>query len=99
MKRTAIAVLLVLPAWLLLASGMRAQAPAPAPLKLGIAGLVHGHVGGFLRLAQKRSDVQIVGIFEPDTAVQQEYAQRFGLPNTIFFTDLKTMLERTKPDA
>ncbi len=99
MKRTAIAVLLVLPAWLLLASGMRAQAPAPAPLKLGIAGLVHGHVGGFLRLAQKRTDVQIVGIFEPDTAVQQEYAQRFGLPNTIFFTDLKTMLERTKPDA
>jgi len=76
---------------------MRAQ--APAPLKLGIAGLVHGHVGGFLRLAQKRTDVQIVGIFEPDTAVQQEYAQRFGLPNTIFFTDLKTMLERTKPDA
>ena len=40
-------------------------APAPPPLKLAIAGLVHGHVSGFLRGAQGRSDVQIVGVFDP----------------------------------
>jgi len=69
------------------------------PIKLAVAGLVHGHVSGFLRAAQKRTDVQIVGIFEPDTAVQRQYAQRYGLADAIFFTDLATMLERTKPDA
>ena len=44
-----------------------AQDRTAAPLRLAIAGLVHGHVGGFLKAAQARPDVQIVGIFEPDS--------------------------------
>jgi hypothetical protein len=51
---------------------------AQPPLRLAIAGLVHGHVDGFLRAAKNRSDVQIVAIFDPDTALQQKYAQRYG---------------------
>src|SRR5206468_8754911 len=35
-----------------------------APLRLAIAGLVHGHVAGFLRAAQARKDVRIVGVFD-----------------------------------
>src|SRR4051812_22650564 len=82
---------------------MAGAKPAPAaqaaPLKLAIAGLVHGHVSGFLKSAQARKDVQIVGIFEPDTALQQKYATQFSLDRAIFFTDLATMLDRTKPEA
>jgi predicted dehydrogenase len=88
------AILLTLPFVALLA----AQAPQP-PLKLAIAGLVHGHVAGFLKSAQARNDVQIVGIFEPDTALQQQYAKQFKLDASLFFTDLDTMLDRTKPEA
>ena len=76
-----------------------AQAPPGGPLKLAIAGLVHGHVSGFLKSAQARKDVQIVGIFEPDTALQQKYATQFSLDRAIFFTDLATMLDRTRPEA
>ena len=76
-----------------------AQAAPPAPLKLAIAGLVHGHVSGFLKSSQARKDVQIVGIFEPDTALQQKYATQFSLDRAIFFTDLATMLDRTRPEA
>ncbi len=76
-----------------------AQAPPAAPLRLAIAGLVHGHVSGFLKAAQSRQDVQIVGIFEPDTALQQTYASRFNLDKALFFTDLAAMLERTRPEA
>jgi predicted dehydrogenase len=76
-----------------------AQAPAPAPFKLAIAGLVHGHAGGFLRLAQARDDVQIVGIFEPDAALQRSYAQRYTLAESVFYTDLAAMLDRAKPEA
>jgi predicted dehydrogenase len=68
-------------------------------LKLAIAGLVHGHVGGLLRQAQRRADVQIVGIYEPDTAVQRRYAKEFGLAEALFFTDLPAMLDRVKPEA
>ncbi len=79
-----------------------AAAPRPlqsAPLKLAIAGLVHGHVAGFLKSAQARKDVEIVGIFDPDTALQQKYAAQFSLDASLFFADLGAMLDRTKPEA
>jgi predicted dehydrogenase len=77
----------------------RAQVPAAAPLKLAIAGLVHGHVSGFLRAAKARPDVQIVGIFEPDAALHRTYAAQTGLDPSVFFSSLPEMLERTKPEA
>ncbi|MEN3337759.1 MAG: hypothetical protein V7647_1435 [Acidobacteriota bacterium] len=70
-----------------------------APLRLAIAGLVHGHVAGFLKSAQARKDVQIVGVFDPDPALQQKYATQFHLDKALFFSDLATMLDRTKPEA
>jgi predicted dehydrogenase len=69
------------------------------PLRLAIAGLVHGHVDGFLRAAKNRPEVQIVGIFDPDTALHRKYAQKYGLAEAIFFTELAAMLDRTKPEA
>ena len=77
----------------------QAQEPTPAPLRLAIAGLVHGHVSGFLRGAQARHDVQIVGIFDPDAALLRQYGERYKLADTALFTDLGVMLERAKPEA
>ena len=82
----------------LLAAGQSTGA-GPKPLRLCIAGLVHGHVDGFLRAASKRNDVRIVGVFEPDTSLQHQYARRYNLAGSIFFTDLAAMLDRTKPEA
>ncbi|HVD91401.1 MAG TPA: Gfo/Idh/MocA family oxidoreductase [Vicinamibacterales bacterium] len=76
----------------------RAQDGSP-PLRLAIAGLVHGHVTGFLRAAQGRQDVQIVGVFDPDAALLHQYGERYKLADTALFTSLDTMLDRTKPDA
>ena len=69
------------------------------PLRLAIAGLVHGHVDGFLRAVQSRSDVDVIGIFESDPAVRRKYAQQFGLADTIFFTTLDAMLDAVRPEA
>jgi len=102
-----------LPAWLLAplfvpiavsAAAPPAAAPPAAtatekPLRLAIAGLVHGHVEGFLRAAKSRPGVEIVGIADPDPALHRKYAQRHGLPDAIFFTDLEAMLDRVKPEA
>ena len=76
-----------------------AQAPTAPPLRLAIAGLVHGHVSGFLRAAQNRRDVQIVGIFDPDSELARKYAERYGFAGTVLFTDLAAMLDRAKPEA
>ena len=95
--RTVLAALLVLSA-AAVASPAAAQTPAP-PMRLAIAGLVHGHVGSFVRAAQARSDVQIVGVFEPDAALLKKYAADFKLPDDVLFTDLAAMLDRAKPEA
>jgi len=76
------------------------QPPAAGkPLRICIAGLVHGHVDGFLRAASKRKDVEIAGVWDPDPALQKKYAQLFGLAESIFFTDLGVMLDRIRPEA
>ena len=96
MKRALVGVILGV-FWLL---PLTAQEPASEkPLRLAIAGLVHGHVSGFLKAAQSRADVQIVGVFDPDRELQGKYAAQYKLPETIFFSDLATMLERTTPQA
>ncbi len=78
----------------------RAQAAAPAaPLRVGMAGLVHGHASGFLTRYLKRPDLDLVGIAEPDTAVAAKYQQRFALDPSRLFTSLDAMLDRTRPEA
>src|SRR5688572_29598785 len=72
---------------------------ANEPLRLAIAGLVHGHASGFLRGMQNRPDVKLIGIWEPDVSLHRSYGDRFKIPPEVFFTDLATMLDRTKPEA
>ena len=69
------------------------------PVRVAIAGLVHGHVDGFFRLVNAHGNVQIVGVFDPDTSLQQQYGRKYGLDASIFFTDLNAMLDRVKPEA
>jgi len=69
------------------------------PLQLAIAGLVHGHASGFLRGAQDRADVQIVGVFEPDATLLRSYAEKYKLPETACFSYLATMIDRVNPEA
>jgi hypothetical protein len=45
-----------------------------APVKIGVAGLTHGHVKGFLRRAAAADGVKIVGVVEPDSSLASEFA-------------------------
>ena len=73
-----------------------AQTP---PLRVGVAGLVHGHVAGFMDAALHRTDIKIVGIAEADTAVAEEYRNRYHLDEGKMFGSLEKMLEKQKPEA
>src|SRR5437763_2768900 len=42
------------------------EATSAAPLRVAVAGLVHGHVAGFLNQSLHRPDIQLVGIAETD---------------------------------
>jgi predicted dehydrogenase len=76
-----------------------AQPTDNQPLRIAIAGLVHGHVDGFLRSLIDHQDVKVVGVFDPDATIQHRYAQKFHLSDSIFFTDLGAMLDHAKPEA
>src|SRR5262250_187309 len=75
-----------------------AQADAK-PFRVVIAGLTHGHVAGFLDAASKRTDIEIVGIAEPDQPLARRYSIQFELNSNLFYTDLDHMLEAVKPQA
>jgi predicted dehydrogenase len=75
------------------------HAQPPRPLRLAIAGLVHGHVSGFLRGAQDRKDVEIVGVYDPDAALLGSYGDRYKIPESGRFTSLTEMIDRAKPEA
>ncbi len=69
------------------------------PLRIAIAGLVHGHAEGFFQRSLHRPDIRIVGIAEPDQQVALRYVNQFGLDRSLMFADLEDMLQRTHPQA
>ena len=81
------------------ASLLPAQPSTSSPLRIGVAGLVHGHVAGFFNTALKRTDIQIVGIAEPDHALFDRYAARYHLDASLYFPSLDDMISHTHPPA
>jgi predicted dehydrogenase len=70
-----------------------------APLRVALAGLVHGHAFGFFDQFQKRADLQVVGIAEADRQLTAQFTKRFGLAPGLFYSDLEEMLKATHPQA
>ena len=90
-----------------LSSSVRASAAPDAPLKVGIVGLVHGHVDAFFHKSAlapaggvlDRTDVKLVGIVEPDEKLFEQYAQKYHLPASLHFASVAEMIERAHPQA
>lgn len=68
------------------------------PLRVGIAGLSHAHVGWILGRGDK-DDVEMVGIYEPDSAMAKRYSEHFGYSMDIVYDDMDEMLEKVEPEA
>lgn len=90
-------VLALLPLAVLAARPLSAQQAQP-PVRVVVARLTHGHVGGMLGHANT-GDVQIVGIYEPDRAVVERYVARFGFDRRLVHADLAEALDAAKPQA
>jgi len=69
------------------------------PLRVVIAGLVHGHASGFLERYQHRPDLEIVAVAEPDRALFEKYAGKFNLDKKLYYADLDDAIQKTHPDA
>lgn len=85
-----------------LLSGLLAASPAAAqegaPLKIGVVRLTHTHVHGIFE-SEKRGDIEIVGIVEPDTALARRYSEQHHFAINKVYPTLEAMIEARHPVA
>lgn len=108
-SRIVLALLTLVPLVTVLASAEPpAPSPAPSPIKLsqrtgplriGIIGMSHGHVEGLLWNSTQRSDIQLVGIAEPDRALFDRLAAKYKLDPALYHATPAEMLDAAKPEA
>jgi predicted dehydrogenase len=80
-------------------AGAQTATPATAPVRVAIAGTVHGHVTGFMRQIANRPEVTLVGVWEPDAALREAFRTRYSLPADQMFASLDDLLAKAKPEA
>ncbi|MGB8063362.1 MAG: Gfo/Idh/MocA family oxidoreductase [Candidatus Sulfotelmatobacter sp.] len=75
------------------------DAQTQPPLRVGIVGLVHGHVHGFLERFRHSPEIEIVGVAEPDRQLLTAAAAKYGFDQALLFTDLEEMIAKVHPQA
>ena len=76
-----------------------APAPASAPVRYAIVGLVHDHARGFIPAASTRTDVQLAAIVEPDKQLAERYAREYKLDPSLFYSSIEEMLSKANVQA
>src|SRR5215471_6599398 len=91
-------------ALLLLFAGVVSYAPSSsaqtAPrLRVGIVGLVHGHLDGFFKYSGKSPAIEIIGMAEPDPQLLAQAGARYGIDRSQLFSSLEEMIAKAHPQA
>ncbi len=99
MQNPITAYILLISALLLLFPGsVSAQDTKPAPIRIAVAGMTHGHVHMILRRGLD-PDIEIVGFHEPNQELARRLLTDYGYSTELLYTDLGEMLEATSPEA
>ena len=84
--------------WLLPLLLVASVGSAAEPVRIGVVGLVHGHVGWILN-REPGDQVDMVGIAEPNRELAQRLSKRHGFSMEIVYPTVEEMLDAVKPDA
>ncbi|MCB0544929.1 MAG: Gfo/Idh/MocA family oxidoreductase [Saprospiraceae bacterium] len=68
------------------------------PLRVGVAGLTHTHVHWIFN-SEKRGEIRIVGIAEPNRALAERYAQQYDFPMDKVYASLEELVDAVYPEA
>src|SRR5579863_594367 len=82
-----------------LSFGQTAATSSRPPLRVGIVGLVHGHVRGFFEYSGKSTEIEIVGIAEPDPQLLAQAGAQYGFSRSQLFSRLEEMIAKVHPQA
>lgn len=79
-------------------SSISLQAQQKEPLRLGVAGLSHGHLWEVISRVD-RGDFIVVGVAEKNDQLRATSRLREKVDGSLFYADLEEMLDKTKPEA
>ena len=90
-----------------LSFGLQAPLAFSDPLRLGIVGLAHGHVAGFLNGsalvpaggAMTRSDIKIVGVTDPSRELFDQYTNREHWSPDLYYATVADLISHAHPEA
>ena len=68
-----------------------------APLKVAVIGLVHAHVHQIL--SDKKGNIEIIAIVEPNRVLAQQYSKQHGYSMDIVFNTMEDMIAKKQPEA
>lgn len=74
------------------------NAQSGKPLRLGVAGVSHGHLHEVI-VRMDRGDFEVVGVSEPDAELRANNGLSKKLPASCFYADLGEMLDKAKPEV
>lgn len=83
---------------LCMSNEVTAQSANNAPVRIAVAGITHGHAG-FILGRKPKPDIEVVGIYEPNTDLANRHAKSYGFNTNLLHTDLNQMLDKVKPEA
>lgn len=71
---------------------------AAEPLRIGVAGVSHGHIHEVISKAH-RGDFTVVGVWEANDSLRAATHLHDKVDGALFYADLDQMLDQTKPEA
>jgi len=77
---------------------IKAQNSQGKPVRIAVAGMTHDHIG-FIMNREKKSDLVIVGVYEPNRELAERYAGSFHFDTNLIYDNLERMLDKVKPEA
>ena len=83
---------------MLIMSKADGQATGEIPVRMAVIGITHGHAG-FILGRKPKPDIELVGVYEPNTELARRAAKEYNVSPGIFYSDLDKMLNETKPEA
>ncbi len=69
-----------------------------SPLKIGVIGLTHSHVGWVFD-SNNKDNIQIIGIVEPNLDLAKRYSKAFNFSLDLVYSSMEEMLEQINPEA
>lgn len=83
---------------IILGASLSALAQQAGPLRLGVAGVTHGHLYQ-VKIRVDRGDFEVVGVSEDNDTYRNDNALTGLVPQDRFYKSLPQMLDKTRPEV